>query len=264
MNQLRETARECMDQSDAEFAKDHPICLICFIAIFAFVLTKLLFFIYYWTKKVMLNIQLKLSLPLFLQQNLKFIIVWFVISFLVLVAIRFEVNSWADERKKKPFDYKKFVQSLKEQALNCVPEQIAGDDRIYLLDKIEENSLKVSEALVDGKYTNEQCEFIIQVIAEWTYHKTVDLISGGIKKEYRDSIISRVYCVIYEALKNGFIKKSEEQEILAEIEKQVKEMYKNCIKDLYSKGDITFEIYNNAINKSNIDYYRTECNETEE
>lgn len=162
------------------------------------------------------------------------------------------------------FDYKAFASDLSRQSKKLIPEEIKGEDRTYIIEKIEEYSIKIGEKLVNTdeyQYTEKQKEFIIQVVAEWVFHKTIDLVHAGITKENREFIISHVAYIVFEVLKDGLSENADRQEILNEVENQVNKMYKSCLNDLYSNSDITLETYNHAIKYSNIDDIANEENE---
>lgn len=176
----------------------------------------------------------------------------------------FHVENPSDSDNDTSFNYKTFAANLSQQSKKLFPEYIKGEDRTYIVEKIEEYSIKTGEKLVNTdeyQYTEKQKEFIIQVVAEWVFHKTIDLVHGGITKENREFIISNVAYIIFEVLKDGLSQNADRQEILNEVENQVNEMYKSCLNDLYSNSDITLETYNSAIKYSNIDDMANEENE---
>ena len=153
------------------------------------------------------------------------------------------------------FDYQSFAQSLSNQAENLIPNDITEENRNYIREKIKANAIYAGKACTDNieiNYSDEQYIFIMQVVAEWTFHKTVDLIRGGISQEYRDFILSNITNTIIEIIKESIKQETEQQELLNLVEEHVNKMYKNCLKDLYSNKEITITTHNNAIDQSNI------------
>ena len=126
------------------------------------------------------------------------------------------------------FDYKAFAADLSRQSKKLIPEDIKGEDSTYIIEKVEEYSIKIGEKLVNTdeyQYTEKQKEFIIQVVAEWVFHKTIDLVHAGITKENREFIVSNVAYIVFEVLKDGLSQNADRQEILNEVENQVNKMF---------------------------------------
>jgi len=154
------------------------------------------------------------------------------------------------------FDYKGFAASKAEQAACLVPPDMQDFQKEYIIKTLGNFTLLVGEALYNDtslSLTAEQAVFITQIIAEWTYHKSIDLIHSGILPQYWDSIMQKIAFTIVEIAKQAVIRKIPQNQLLQTVEHHVVKVYKQSIEELQEKGVIDEEIKNQAENQSNID-----------
>ena len=154
------------------------------------------------------------------------------------------------------FDYKGFAQSMTEQARELVPADLKDFEKDYIVKTLGDFTLKAGEALSNDESLNltpEQAVFITQIIAEWSFHKSVDLVHSGILPEYWDSIMQKIAFTIFEIAKQAIIRKIPEPQLLQAVEAHVVKVYKQCIDELQQRGVIDDEVKERAQNQSNID-----------
>lgn len=65
---------------------------------------------------------------------------------------------------------------------------------------------------------------ITQIIAEWSFHKSVDLIRSGIPQQYWDPIMQKIAYTIFEIAKNAFHQGLPQDQCLQLIEHHVKRL----------------------------------------
>ena len=68
------------------------------------------------------------------------------------------------------------------------------------------SSMEKAEEFKKLEFEN-QC-FYIQVIAEWSFHKSIDLVHSGILPQYWDSIMQKIAFTIFEVAKQAVIRKT--------------------------------------------------------
>ncbi len=154
------------------------------------------------------------------------------------------------------FDYQSFAQSMTEQAKELVPKDLKDFEKDYIVKTLGDFTLKAGEALYNDTSLNltaEQAVFITQIIAEWSFHKSVDLIHSGILPEYWDSIMQKIAFTIFEIAKQAIIRKIPEPQLLQAVEAHVIKVYKQAIDELQQRGVIDEDIKERAQNQSNID-----------
>ena len=154
------------------------------------------------------------------------------------------------------FDYKGFAASMSEQAKELVPKELEDREKDYVVKTLGNFTLLAGEALYNDeslKLTEEQAVFITQIIAEWSFHKSIDLIHSGILPQYWDSIMQKIAFTIFEVAKQAIIRNIPQDQLLQAVEHHVIKVYNQSIEELEQKGLINEEIKNRAESQSNID-----------
>ena len=159
---------------------------------------------------------------------------------------------------KKTFDYKTFADDMEKQASGLVPDDLNKDAKDFLLATLKNFVTLSGKALVNDESTeldDEQTEFICQVVAEWTFHKVVDLSRSDVPKEYWEEIMQKIAFTVFELGKQGFKKNTDRTEILQIIEAKVREAYTQSLNDLKEKEILTQEEYEHSVNISSIENF---------
>ena len=155
------------------------------------------------------------------------------------------------------FDYKAFAASMTEQAKELVPKELKDQEKEYIVKTLGNFTLLAGEALYKDEQnlnlTPEQAVFITQIIAEWSVHKSIDLIHSGILPQYWDSIMQKIAFTIFEVAKQAVIRKIPQDQLLQAVEHHVIKCYNAAIEELQQKGVIDEEVKARAESQSNID-----------
>src|SRR5574344_396934 len=153
------------------------------------------------------------------------------------------------------FDYQGFANDLSSQVVELLPKNFTEFQTTYVKNTVSNFSTLSGEALyndTDSAFTAEQAMLITQIIAEWAFHKSIDLIHSGIMPEYWDSIMQKIAFTIFEVSKNGIKQNLPQDEILQVVEHQVTKAYNDAIEVLTKNGIIDESTKNNAESQSNI------------
>lgn len=154
------------------------------------------------------------------------------------------------------FDYKGFAQNLTQQALELVPQEFNDVQKQYVANTLLNFSTVAGEALYNDTELNFNADtavMITQIIAEWSFHKSVDLIRSGIPQQYWDPIMQKIAFTIFEVAKQAFRQNLPQDQILQLIEHHVRKTYVDAIAELKDKNLITEELQERASKMSNID-----------
>lgn len=157
---------------------------------------------------------------------------------------------------KTNFDIDSFVLSMTNQAKNAVPRDVSQETKDYIANTIDNYLHLAYDALSnDSKLSLNENEyiFLLQILTEWVFHKTIDLSRGSVPIEYWDSVLQKIAFTIFEIEKQAFVKKLEENVLLQTVEVHVKKIYEKELQELFDNKKITKEIYEAAIAESNID-----------
>ena len=92
------------------------------------------------------------------------------------------------------FDYKQFAEDLATQAQQLIPEDFQDFQKKYVYDTIKNFSIMSAEAVTNDEklnFADDQTMFLTQIIAEWSFHKSIDLIRSGILPDYWDAVMKK-------------------------------------------------------------------------
>lgn len=154
------------------------------------------------------------------------------------------------------FDYKGFAQNLSQQAVGLIPPDFNENQKNYVVNTLLNFATVAGQALYDDEslgFNLDQAVMITQIIAEWSFHKSVDLVRSGIPQQYWDPIMQKIAFTIFEIAKNAFHQNLPQDQCLQLIEHHVKKTYLDCIAELKDKNLIDEGLMEQAASQSNID-----------
>jgi hypothetical protein len=102
-------------------------------------------------------------------------------------------------------------------------------------------------------FNEDQASTITQIIAEWSFHKSVDLIRSGIPQQFWDSVMQKIAYTIFEIAKQAFSQGLPHEKMLELIEHHVKKSYNEALSELKNKGAIDEGLMEFAASQSNMD-----------
>lgn len=165
------------------------------------------------------------------------------------------------------FDYKEFAQNLALQAKDLVPPDFDENQKAYVTNTLLSFSTLAGEALYNDTelgFNAEQATMITQIIAEWSYHKSVDLVKSGLPQQYWDPVMQKIAFTIFEIAKQTFKQGLPQDQILQLIEHHVKKTYLEAISELKDKNLIDANLMEQASKQSNIDAMMQQMQESGE
>ena len=161
------------------------------------------------------------------------------------------------------FDYKSFAENMSTQAKDMLPADISKEGKTYTIKTIENFVILAGEALVNDKsltLTAENQQAICQILAEWIFHKSIDLAHSEIPQENWDPILQKVAFTVFEIAKQAYIRDVSQEDILAAVEHHVNKLFKESLEELSKDNKITEEVQEKALKESNIDKMAKEYN----
>lgn len=162
------------------------------------------------------------------------------------------------------FDYKQFAQDLATQARELIPPEFQEFQRNYIYKTILNFATMSGESICNDEQANfnaDQAMLLIQIIAEWSFHKSIDLIRSGIMPDYWDNVMQKIAFTIFEISKQTIGQNINQDEILKIVEHHVKKAYTQAITDLQKRDAIDEETCQRALGQSNIDKMMSEMQE---
>ena len=162
------------------------------------------------------------------------------------------------------FDYKGFAAEMLRQLTEiltqpssfAVPEAVTNDDKKFIIDIVKKFCLMSGEALYNDpniKFNASQAQLIVQFIAEWTFHKSIDMITGKVPAQNRPLILQRLAGEIFNTTKIAFIKNFPQDKLPQLVEEKVKMLYNDELGKLVKSGAMTEQQKQLAVSASNLD-----------
>ncbi len=154
------------------------------------------------------------------------------------------------------FDYETFAQNLAAQAQELVPQDFDDNQKQYVINTLGNFALLSGKALAEDpalNFNEDQAVTITQIIAEWSFHKSVDLIRSGIPQQFWDHVMQKIAYTIFEIAKQTFSQGLPHDKILELVEHHVKKSYLEAITELKNKGAIDEGLMEFAASQSNMD-----------
>lgn len=165
------------------------------------------------------------------------------------------------------FDYESFAQNLAAQAQDLVPPEFDDNQKQYIINTLGNFSLLSGKAIAEDPNLNfdeNQAVTITQIIAEWSFHKSVDIIRSGIPQQYWDAVMQKIAYTIFEIAKQTFSQGLPHDKILELVEHHVKKSYAEAITELKDKGAIDEGLMEFALGQSNMDKMAQEMKQQQE
>lgn len=154
------------------------------------------------------------------------------------------------------FDYENFAQNLAAQAQELVPQDFNDAQKQYVINTLGNFAMLSGKAIAEDpnlNFNEEQAVTITQIIAEWSFHKSVDVIRSGIPQQYWDAVMQKIAYTIFEIAKQTFSQGLPHDKILELVEHHVKKSYLEAITELKNKGAIDEGLMEYAASQSNMD-----------
>lgn len=153
------------------------------------------------------------------------------------------------------FDYKQFAADLSVQAKELVPQDLEPFQKDYIVKTLVNFSNLAGEAIsndAEAGFNAEQAILLTQIIAEWSFHKSVDLIRSGIQPEYWDGVMQKIAFTIFDIGKQTIKQGLPQDKILELIEHHVIKSYEAALDELQQRGIIDEELKEQAEKQNNL------------
>ncbi len=153
------------------------------------------------------------------------------------------------------FDHKQFANDLASQAVELVPKDFDDFQKDYVVKTLVNFAGLAGEAIsndAEAGFNAEQAILLTQIIAEWSFHKSVDLIRSGIQPEYWDGVMQKIAFTIFDIGKQSIKQNLPQDQILELIEHHVIQAYQAALDELQQRGIIDEELKEQAEKQNNL------------
>ena len=154
------------------------------------------------------------------------------------------------------FDIDSFVSSMTRQVEGVIPSDVNQETIDYITNTMDSFMRMAYEAISNDKELNpteNDYILLLQILAEWIFHKSVDISRAKLPFELWDNIMQHIAFTIFEIVKQSWKREITEDVIVDAVARHVDKCYKERLKELFDNKKITKEIFEAAIAESNID-----------
>ena len=153
--------------------------------------------------------------------------------------------------------YVDFIQDLIDQAAPLLPEDVNELQKSYLVANMKKSATLLAESMQDTEEFRilsfeSQC-FYIQVMAEWSFHKEIDLFRSGIPAKYWKVVMQKIWYAMWEVMYACVKNEAPETVVLSLVERFVNRTYNDAVEELKESEVIDDTVEEQAKEQSNID-----------
>lgn len=152
--------------------------------------------------------------------------------------------------------YENFIEELVSQISPLMPDDINELQKNYLITNVRKSATMLAESMPDNDEFSrlkfeEKC-FYIQVMAEWSFHKEIDLFRSGIPAKYWKVVMQKIWYTMWEVMYACVKNEAPMPSTLVIIERYVNRTYNDAVEDLKSQNLIDDTIEEQAKEQSNL------------
>ncbi len=132
--------------------------------------------------------------------------------------------------------YTDFIEDLIKQVSSVVPDDINELQKNYLVTNMRKSTILLATSMQEtdefAQLDFDSQSFYIQVMAEWSFHKEIDLFRSGIPAKYWKVVMQKIWYVIWEVMYACVKNEAPETVVLSLIERFVNRTYNDAIDEL--------------------------------
>lgn len=169
-----------------------------------------------------------------------------------------------DEREidKKYID---FIENLIGQIQPLLPKDVNKLQEDYLVSNIRKSAMLMASGIQDDEEFSridfeQQC-FYIQIMAEWSFHKEIDLFRSGIPAKYWKVVMQKIWYAMWEVMYACVKNEAPETVVLSLVERFVNRTYRDAVEELKENEIIDEKTEEKAKEQSNIKIMAQEVQE---
>ncbi len=153
--------------------------------------------------------------------------------------------------------YVDFIENLIEQIHPSMPDDINKLQEDYLISNIRRSTMLLAKSMnEDATFASldwdRQCTYI-QIMAEWSFHKEIDLFRSGIPAKYWKVVMQKIWFVMWEVMYACIQNSAPDAVVLSVVERYVSRVYIDAVEELKATDAIDETVEEKAKEQSNID-----------
>lgn len=153
--------------------------------------------------------------------------------------------------------YTDFIENIIEQITPLLPNDVNTLQKDYLVSNIRKSATLLASSMEeDDEFKRldfeEQC-FYIQIMAEWSFHKEIDLFRSGIPAKYWKVVMQKIWFAMWEVMYACVKNDAPQEVVLSLVERFVNRTYRDAVEELKDCEIIDEETEEKAKEQSNIE-----------
>lgn len=161
--------------------------------------------------------------------------------------------------------YIDFIEKLIGQIQPLLPKDVNKLQEDYLVSNIRKSAMLMASGIQDDEEFSridfeQQC-FYIQIMAEWSFHKEIDLFRSGIPAKYWKVVMQKIWYAMWEVMYACVKNEAPETVVLSLVERFVNRTYRDAVEELKENEIIDEKTEEKAKEQSNIKIMAQEVQE---
>lgn len=161
--------------------------------------------------------------------------------------------------------YIDFIENLIGQIQPLLPKDVNKLQEDYLVSNIRKSAMLMASGIQDDEEFSridfeQQC-FYIQIMAEWSFHKEIDLFRSGIPAKYWKVVMQKIWYAMWEVMYACVKNEAPETVVLSLVERFVSRTYRDAVEELKENEIIDEKTEEKAKEQSNIKIMAQEVQE---
>lgn len=161
--------------------------------------------------------------------------------------------------------YIDFIENLIGQIQPLLPKDVNKLQEDYLVSNIRKSAMLMASGIQDDEEFSridfeQQC-FYIQIMAEWSFHKEIDLFRSGIPAKYWKVVMQKIWYAMWEVMYACVKNEAPETVVLSLVERFVNRTYRVAVEELKENEIIDEKTEEKAKEQSNIKIMAQEVQE---
>ena len=161
--------------------------------------------------------------------------------------------------------YIDFIENLIGQIQPLLPKDVNKLQEDYLVSNIRKSAMLMASGIQDDEEFSridfeQQC-FYIQIMAEWSFHKEIDLFRSGIPAKYWKVVMQKIWYAMWEVIYACVKNEAPETVVLSLVERFVNRTYRDAVEELKENEIIDEKTEEKAKEQSNIKIMAQEVQE---
>ena len=161
--------------------------------------------------------------------------------------------------------YIDFIENLIGQIQPLLPKDVNKLQEDYLVSNIRKSAMLMASGIQhDEEFSRidfeQQC-FYLQLMAEWSFHKEIDLFRSGIPAKYWKVVMQKIWYAMWEVMYACVKNEAPETVVLSLVERFVNRTYRDAVEELKENEIIDEKTEEKAKEQSNIKIMAQEVQE---